>query len=129
VRPLLAASSVFVLPSYYREGLPRTLLEAMATGRALITTDLPGCREPVMEGRNGVLVPPRDVDALCAAMEQFLIDPSLAAAMGSASRYFAEERFDVDKVNDQLLRAMNLANAKPSYAVSAPASRPAWGAN
>ncbi len=111
VRPLLAASAIFVLPSYYREGLPRTLLEAMAIGRPLITTDLPGCREPVINGSNGFLVPPRDVAALCEAMERFLIDPSLAAVMGAASRLLAVERFDVDKVNRQLLRAMDLGHA------------------
>lgn len=129
VRPFLAASSVFVLPSYYREGLPRTLLEAMATGRALITTDLPGCREPVVEGRNGLLVPPRDVDALCDAMEQFLVDPSLAPAMGAASRYFAEERFDVRKVNAQLLRAMKLDIVNTQAVAPSSASSPAWSAS
>lgn len=108
VRPLLVESTVFVLPSYYREGLPRTLLEAMAIGRALITTDLPGCRDPVREGRNGLLVPPRDADALSDAMEQFLIDPSLAAAMGESSRYFAEEIFDVHKVNRRLMQVMGI---------------------
>jgi len=110
VRPLLAACTVFVLPSYYREGLPRTLLEALAVGRALISTDLPGCREPVQQGRNGLLVPPCDVDALSGAMEEFLADPSLAPAMGSASRLLAEQRFDVDKVNAQLMRAMQIAD-------------------
>jgi len=115
VRPLLISSTAFVLPSYYREGLPRTLLEAMATGRPLITTDLPGCRETVIEGRNGFLVPPRHVDALCTAMEQFLIDRSLAAAMGSASRMFAVDRFDVEKVNRQLLGAMGIRTAEEPF--------------
>jgi glycosyltransferase involved in cell wall biosynthesis len=120
VRPLLAASTVFVLPSYYREGLPRTLLEAMAVGRALITTDLPGCREPVRDGRNGLLVPPRDVDALCDAMEQFLLDPSLAAAMGESSRYLAEEIFDVRKVNRQLMQVMEIdGSVRPDRTESA----------
>ena len=128
VRPFLAASSIFVLPSYYREGLPRTLLEAMATGRALITTDLPGCREPVVEGQNGLLVPPRDVEALCGAMEQFLADPSLAPAMGSASRHFAEKRYDVIKVNRQLLRAMRLEFDQLSAPVPLAMSQPAWNA-
>ncbi|NJM29746.1 MAG: glycosyltransferase family 4 protein, partial [Rhizobiales bacterium] len=59
VRPYLAASSVFVLPSFHREGLPRSILEAMATGRAIVTTTMPGCRETVVEGENGILVPPR----------------------------------------------------------------------
>lgn len=124
VRPLLAASSVFVLPSYYREGLPRTLLEAMASGRALITTDMPGCREPVLKGRNGLLVPPRDVNALCDAMEQFLVDPSLAATMGSASRYLAEERFEVGKVNAQLLHVMKLDGRDIGRPAEIPMRRP-----
>lgn len=109
VRPLLASSSVFVLPSYYREGLPRTLLEAMATGRALITTDLPGCRETVRPGRNGLLVPPQNVSALTEAMRKFLADPALAVRMGEQSRCFAAERFDVELVNRELLDAMDLA--------------------
>jgi len=109
VRPLLASSSVFVLPSYYREGLPRTLLEAMATGRALVTSDLPGCRETVRLGVNGLLVPPRDVLALTDAMRLFLADPALAARFGEQSRRFAAERFDVELVNRDLLTAMNLA--------------------
>lgn len=108
VRPYLADCAVFVLPSYYREGLPRTLLEALALGRPVITTDLPGCREAVREGRNGFLVPPCDVPALARAMTRFLADPALAPAMGACSRAFAGERFDVDKVNRQLMAAMDL---------------------
>ncbi|MGC4249894.1 MAG: glycosyltransferase family 4 protein [Sphingobium sp.] len=108
VRPVLAQATVFVLPSYYREGLPRTLLEAMSVGRPLITTDMPGCREPVMPGVNGFLVPPRDVDALAGAMERFIEDPALAVGMGARSRAYAEERFDVRKVNRQLMRVMQI---------------------
>jgi glycosyltransferase involved in cell wall biosynthesis len=109
VRPCLATSSVFVLPSWYREGLPRTILEAMATGRAVITTDMPGCREPIDEGRNGYVVPPRDVPALAQAMMRFVEMPSLAADMGSAARRTAEERFAVERVNAILLNAMGVA--------------------
>ena len=112
VRPFLAASSVFVLPSYYREGLPRTILEAMATGRAIITADMPGCREPVCEGANGFLVPPRDAVALAGAMAMFLRDPALAARMGAASRLRAEQVYDVHRVNAQLMQAMRLDGAK-----------------
>lgn len=110
----LAASTVFVLPSYYREGLPRTLLEALATGRPLVTTDLPGCREPVMGGVNGFLVEPRNVAALQQAMERFLLDASLAPVMGARSRAIAEERFDVDKVNRQILGVMDMAPSTPA---------------
>ena len=85
VRPFLANSSVFVLPSYY-EGTPRTSLEAMATGRAILTTDVAGCRETVIEGKNGLLVPLKDVNALAEAMEWFIVNPDLILTMGKASR-------------------------------------------
>jgi glycosyltransferase involved in cell wall biosynthesis len=103
VRPAIADCSVYVLPSAYREGVPRSVLEAMAMGRAIITTDAPGCRETVVQGENGFLVPPHDADALYAAMLTFVETPELARAMGSASRRIAEEKFDVRKVNEDLL--------------------------
>lgn len=107
VRPAIAAAHVYVLPSY-REGTPRTVLEAMAMGRPIISTDAPGCRETVQEGRNGYLVPVRDADALAAAMERFLDRPDLVAGMGQAARRLAEERYDVRKVNTAMLSAMGL---------------------
>jgi glycosyltransferase involved in cell wall biosynthesis len=107
VRPAIAACSVYVLPSY-REGTPRSVLEAMAMGRAIITTDAPGCRETVIEGRNGFLVPPRDADALYEAMLRFIEQPGLAAAMGAESRKIAEEKYDVRKVNADLMRHAGL---------------------
>lgn len=107
VRPAIAQCGVFVLPSY-REGLPRTVLEAMAMGRAIITTDAPGCRETVLDGDNGFVVPVRAVDALVAAMEKFINDPHLSSRMGKRSRALAEEKFDVHKVNDVMLREMDL---------------------
>ena len=108
IRPALAAASVFVLPSRYREGTPRSSLEAMAMGRAVVTTDMPGCRETVIDGDNGFLVPPRDPDALFRALEKFLIDPDLAVRMGARSRKLAEERFDVAKVNRMIIDAAGL---------------------
>jgi glycosyltransferase involved in cell wall biosynthesis len=108
VRPHLAAASVFVLPSWYREGLPRTILESMAAGRAVITTDTPGCREPIDEGSNGYIVPPRDAPALAQAMLQFVENPLLVAEMGDAARRTAEERFAVERVNAILLDAMGI---------------------
>lgn len=108
VRPLLAACSVFVLPSYYREGLPRTALEALATGRAIVTTDVPGCREVVREGANGYLVPPRDAERLAAALASFLDRPERIRAMGAASHELARARFDVRLVNRDILEAMGL---------------------
>jgi glycosyltransferase involved in cell wall biosynthesis len=105
VRPLLRRAGVFVMPSY-REGLPRSTLEAMAIGRAVVTTDVPGCRETVVEGENGLLVPARDVPALAAAMEELARDPDRVAAMGRASRRMAEEKFDIEVVHRQLDEVM-----------------------
>lgn len=107
VRPAIAACSVYVLPSY-REGTPRTVLEAMAMGRAIITTDAPGCRETVVHEENGYLVPVKSVDALVAAMEAFINKPELVDTMGKKSREMAEEKYDVNKVNAVMLKEMGL---------------------
>jgi glycosyltransferase involved in cell wall biosynthesis len=108
VRPHLRTCTVYVLPSY-REGMPRTVLEAMAIGRAIVTTDAPGCRETVVEGENGFLVPPRDAGALADAMRRFIVEPELALAMGQRSRKIAEQRFDVHRINAVMLHALGLA--------------------
>ena len=108
VRPYLAQASVFVLPSYYREGVPRSIQEAMAMARPIITTDAPGCRETVVPGVNGFLVPVRDVDAIVSAMERFIKEPELIERMGKESRRIAEERFDVHNINRILLEVMGL---------------------
>ena len=108
VRPALAECSVYVLPSYYREGIPRSSLEALATGRAIVTTDSPGCRETVSDGENGILVPARDAPALARAMKQLIQNPTLAVEMGVRSRRLAEDRFDVRKVNCDILRIAGL---------------------
>jgi len=105
VRPELAACSVFVLPSY-REGTPKSTLEALATGRAVITTDAPGCRETVERGVNGVLVPPRDAKALAEACLRFAPDAALRQRMGAASRALAERRFDARIVNAAIIGAL-----------------------
>lgn len=107
VRDAIACSTIYVLPSY-REGTPRTILEAMAMGRAIITTDAPGCRETVIDGENGFLVPVKSVDALVDAMMKFIEDPALAARMGRRSREIAEEKYDVNKVNAVMLREMGI---------------------
>lgn len=107
VRPAIAQSSVYVLPSY-REGTPRTVLEAMAMGRPIITTDAPGCRETVVDGVNGFLVPVKSADALVDAMERFIVSPELVASMGKASRTLVEEKYDVNKVNEVMLREMGI---------------------
>ncbi|CAN8138932.1 galacturonosyltransferase WbtD [uncultured Thiomicrorhabdus sp.] len=108
VRPYFAQSHVFVLPSFYREGLPRTILEAMATGRAILTTDNVGCREPIVEGENGWLVPVRDSQALAEKMIWFIENPEQIESMGLASRKMAEDKFDVHKVNARMLEIMGL---------------------
>ncbi len=105
VRPALAAARIYVLPSY-REGTPRSVLEAMAMGRPVITTDAPGCRETVVDGENGLLVPPRDAAALERAMESLILDPARAAAMGQASLERVRARYDVHRVNAQVLAAV-----------------------
>jgi glycosyltransferase involved in cell wall biosynthesis len=99
--------TVFVLPSW-REGKPRSTQEAMACGRAVVTTHAPGCRETVDEGVNGFKVPVRDVPALAAAMRRFLDDPQLAVRMGAASRRIAEEIFDVRVVNAAMMREIGI---------------------
>ena len=111
VRPAIAQASVFVLPSYYREGTPRSTLEAMAMGRPVITTDMPGCRETVTDGENGFLVPPRDADALLDAMQRLSADPSMRSRMGAESRAICERRFEVGGVTRTLLDHLSLANA------------------
>jgi len=107
VRPFIAEASVYVLPSY-REGTPRTVLEAMAMGRPVITTDAPGCRETVIDGLNGFLVPVQDSTALAEAMKKFILEPDLISKMGSAGRKLAEDKYDVHKVNRVINQAMNL---------------------
>ena len=108
VRPAIEDATVFVLPSYYPEGTPRTVLEAMAMGRAIITTDAPGCRETVVDGENGFLVPVRDHVRLSEAMLKLVENPELIVKMGQRSRQIAEEKYDVHKVNAVMLREMGI---------------------
>jgi len=108
VRPAIAAASVFVLPSFYGEGVPRAILEALAMGRPIITTDAPGCRETVQTGMNGYLVPVHDSVQLADTMERFIANPACISPMGKASRRLAEEKFDVRKVNRVILQSLGL---------------------
>jgi glycosyltransferase involved in cell wall biosynthesis len=104
VRPLMRAAHVVVLPSYYREGVPRSLLEALALGRLIITTDMPGCRETLDNGNNGVLVPARDAGALAQAMDRLASAPCTELRkMSEASHHLAKERFDVRLVNQDMI--------------------------
>jgi glycosyltransferase involved in cell wall biosynthesis len=107
VRPALAAARIYVLPSY-REGTPRTVLEAMATGRPVITTDAPGCRETVEHEINGLLVPVGDVPQLAAAMIRMIENPELAETYGSAGLRIARERYDARVVSEAMAAAMEL---------------------
>ena len=111
VRPYLHRASVFVLPTWYREGRPRAILEAMSCGKPIITTDTPGCRQTVDHGENGLLVRTRDVEALAAAMEEFLVNDELVIKMGRRSRQLAEEKYSVSKVIDSILSVMTQALA------------------
>lgn len=107
VRSAISQSHVYVLPSY-REGTPRTVLEAMSIGRPIITTDAPGCRQTVVTGENGFLVPVKDVKALADAMERFLKNPQLLEKMGQSSRNMSKRVFDVHRVNASILSDMEL---------------------
>ena len=108
VRPAIAEASVFVLPSY-REGTPRSVLEAMAMGRPIITTDVAGCRETVVHGTNGLLVPVKDAVALAEAMEELADRPDVRAEMGRESIDYCRAKFDVQAVNARLLDITGLA--------------------
>jgi glycosyltransferase involved in cell wall biosynthesis len=97
-----AQASIVCLPSY-REGAPKALLEAAAAGRAIVTTDTPGCRDVVTEGETGLLVPPRDAVALAAAIRRLLEDPELRRRLGAAGRVRAEREFGIERVTQSHL--------------------------
>lgn len=99
---LYQRANIVCLPSY-REGLPKALLEACAAARAIVTTDVPGCREVVAQGVNGLLVPVRDASALADALQSLIADPERRARLGMAGRRRAEEEFDVGRVIAQTL--------------------------
>mgnify|MGYP001433020119 CR=1 FL=1 len=107
VRPAIQKSSVFVLPSY-REGTPRSVLEAMSMGRAIITTDAPGCRETVIEGKNGFLVKVKSIDNLIDAMTKFIENAEIIEQCGNISRDLAEKKFDVKNVNSKMIKEMEI---------------------
>ena len=100
---LWRTSNIAVLPSYYREGVPRSLLEAAACGRAIVTTDMPGCREIVEHGVNGLLVPPRDASALADAIAQLAADAAMRRRMGQAGRALVEKVFSEESTVEQTL--------------------------
>jgi len=104
IKERIVNSSIFVLPSYYREGVPRSTQEAMAIGRAVITTNSVGCRETVEDGVNGFLVPPFDSKILAQKMIYFIQNPEMIVQMGIESRKIAEIKFNINEKNERLAK-------------------------
>ena len=98
VSVLFAQSNIITLPSFYGEGLPKVLVEAAACGRAVITTDHPGCRDAIEVNESGVLIPTRDATALADAIEDLINDPNKRSMLGLAGRELAEREFAIDKI-------------------------------
>lgn len=107
IRPFLAQCTVVVLPSW-REGLPCSLMEGMSAGRAVIATDVPGCRDLVRPEENGLLCPVRDPQALAATCLRFVNDPALAERLGAAGRRMAEEDLSARKAAKHIMQIMNI---------------------
>lgn len=99
-------ASVFVLPSYYREGLPRTILEAMSCGRAIITTDWPGCREPMTDGVNGYMIPVKDAAVLADRMKQLAGDRALLETMTENAFQICKTTYEVGIINKRMREIM-----------------------
>lgn len=110
VRPAIARASTYVLPTY-REGTPRSILEAMSMGRPVITTDAPGARETVREGKNGWRVPPRNAQALADAMRWMIQHPDEREIMGEKSRARVEKKYDVELINKTVMEKMGCSPA------------------
>ena len=106
VKEHLFNRDVFVLPTYYREGVPRSILEALSVGLPIITTNTPGCKETVLKNKNGILIEPNNLDELISAMEFFLKNKSRIKEMGVYSRKYAEEKFDVESINKTLINSL-----------------------
>ena len=110
---VLRQAHIVCLPSYYREGVPKVLIEAASTGRPIVTTDVPGCREIVRDQENGFLVPPKNTAALADHLQTLLKDPSLRRTMGKNGRQHVTESFTADRVAADIVHAYDqlLANA------------------
>lgn len=104
---VLRRAHIVCLPSYYREGVPKVLIEAASTGRSIVTTDVPGCREIVTDGKNGFLVPPKDTDALANRLHTLLQNPELRREMGKNGRRRVEAQFTADRVATTIAEAYN----------------------
>lgn len=107
VRPFIAQCSTFVLPSYH-EGTPKAVLEAMAMGRPIITSNAPGCRETVADGVNGYLVEVKDIKGLINKMEYFISNTEISQVMGNVSLKIAKQKYDVKIVNQAIMKTMGL---------------------
>ena len=103
ISSLFSSCHIICLPSYYREGLSKALIEAAACGRAIVTTDRPGCRDVVQDGVNGFLVPARDVPSLAIALKKLIDNPGLRQQFGAAGRKLAVSEFDLSIVVEQTL--------------------------
>jgi glycosyltransferase involved in cell wall biosynthesis len=110
---VLAASHIVCLPTFYREGVPRILLEGAACARALVTTDMPGCRDIVQHGINGLVVPAHDVDRLADALERLILDPALRARLGAAGRALVERQFALPLILEQFWQIYSDLRARP----------------
>lgn len=108
VTPIIGSCYSLVLPTYYREGIPRSIFEGMACGRPIITTDWVGTREAVKDGKNGYLIPIKDGNALAEKMIKLIENPDLAQKMGEKSYQMCKERFDVKIINEKMLKIMDL---------------------
>jgi glycosyltransferase involved in cell wall biosynthesis len=107
IRSVMSEATVYVLPSY-REGTPRTVLEAMAMGRAIVTTDAPGCRETIRDGEEGFLIEPRNAHALAVALERFILEPDLAWLLAEKAYKRAQKKYDVRRINSQMMVELDL---------------------
>lgn len=115
VSELLRQSSIMCYPSFYREGVPKSLIEALASGLPIVTTDSVGCRDTVKEGENGFLVPTHNPSAIAAALKTLIENPELRRKMGEESRRIAERDYDVENVASvhlQIYDTLN-SNSKP----------------
>lgn len=108
VAPILKGCYAFVLPTYYREGIPRTILEAMASGKPIITTNWVGTKEAVEDGVNGFLVPIKDSEKLAERTLELIENPEMAEKMGKSSFEICKEKFEVGIINKNMLKIMNI---------------------
>lgn len=101
---VMRMADIFCLPTFYREGVPKVLVEAAATGLPIVTTDIPGCNDVVVDGDNGLLIPPRDAGAIVSALARLINDAELRRRMGQAGRDRVIKYFSIEHVLDQTLR-------------------------